>query len=222
MVVPAIRQAEVRVRPASSGDPLYDARFRRLIGVEAWQTLPVLVRARFAKRLQGTRAALYEGRVVETRMSAAGFLLAQFCRLFGAPLPLHRDADVPAAVCVTEDRASGGQCWTRIYGRHDGFPQVIRSAKMFTGPTGLEEHLGRGIGMALRVVPEAHGLLFVSDHYFLRWAGVRIRLPRWLGPGRTEVRHRDRGGGGFDFDLTLTHFVLGELLHQHAEFRDVH
>jgi hypothetical protein len=225
MVFPAFQQAQAGgrpdARPTKDADALCDVRFRRLVGTEAWQALPALVRARFAKRLQSTQAALYEGRVVETRMSRCGWLLAQACRLFGAPLPLHRDGDVPALVCVTEEEASGGQCWTRIYGCHSGFPQVIRSAKMFTGPTGLEEHLGRGIGMALQVVPEEHGLLFVSDHYFVRWAGVRLRLPHWLGPGRTEVRHRDRGEGAFDFDLTLTHPLLGELLHQHAEFRDV-
>lgn len=219
MGLPAFQQVETG--PSTFVRPLYDARFRRLVGAEAWQALPELVRARFAKRLQGSTAALYQGRVVETRMSRTGWLLTQFCRLFGAPLPLHRAADVPATVCVTEDPASGGQCWTRIYGCRSGLPQVIRSAKMFAGPTGLEEHLGWGIGMALRVVPEEHGLLFVSDHYFVRWAGVRLRLPRWLGPGRTEVRHRDRGEGAFDFDLVLTHPLLGELLHQHAEFRDV-
>jgi hypothetical protein len=222
MGLPAFQQAQAQPRSAAPADPPYDARFRRLVGAAAWQDLPHPVRARFAKRLQGTRTALYEGMVVETRMSRAGFLLAQFCRLFGAPLPLHRDADVPALVCVTEDCAGGGQLWTRIYGCRSGFPQVIRSAKMFAGPTGLEEHLGWGIGMALQVATEQHGLLFVSDHYFLRWGGLRLRLPYWIGPGRTEVRHRDRGGGTFDFDLTLTHPLLGELLHQHAEFRDVH
>jgi hypothetical protein len=222
MGLPAFQQVEAGRNSTAPADPLYDVRFRRLIGAEAWQALPPLVRKRFAKGLQGTKAALYEGRVVATRMSRAGWLLAQFCRLFGAPLPLHRDPDVPALVCVTEEGASGGQCWTRIYGCRSGFPQVIRSAKMFTGPTGLEEHLGWGIGMALRVVPEAHGLLFVSDHYFVRWARLRLRLPRWLGPGLTEVRHRDRGGGAFDFDLTLAHPLWGELLHQHAEFHDVH
>ena len=198
----------------------YDARFRRLIGREAWELLPVAVQNRFSKRLSGRAVALYRGCVVETRFTALGWLLAQALRPIGAPLPLAADRDVPAVVSVSEDRASGGQTWTRIYGRHRRFPQVIHSAKRFAGSTGLEEYVGRGIGMALRVEAMADGLRFISDHYFLMLGHWRLRLPRWTEPGVTIVEHRDRGGGEFAFDLELRHRMFGVLVGQHAVFHD--
>lgn len=199
---------------------LVDLRFRGLIGQQAWDRLPPLVQKRFSKRLQGNAMALYSGRVVRTEFSAVGWLFAQALRLIGAPLPVCRDSDVPAVVSVSEDKRSGGQVWSRLYGRRNGFPQVIHSAKRFAGVTGLEEYIGRGIGMALRVEPMADGLRFVSDHYFLMLAGRRIRLPRVLEPGRTVVEHHDLGHGVFAFNLALAHPLIGRLVEHHAIFRD--
>lgn len=98
---------------------------------------------------------------------------------------------------------------------------MIRSAKRFAGPTGLEEYIGRGIGMALTVEAIAGGLRFTSDHYFVAVGRWRLRLPAWMGPGQTTVSHRDLGGGQFAFDLHVEHALLGELVHQHALFRDL-
>ena len=204
----------------SKGGALYDTRFRRLVGEARWMQLPAAVQKRFSKRLAEARVALYPGVIEEVRFSRAGWLLAQLCRLVGAPLPLHRDKGVPATVSVSEDGRSGGQCWTRIYARASGFPQVIHSAKRFAGPTGLEEYLGKGLGMALRVEAVEDGLEFRSDHYFLDVGRWRLRLPHWLGPGRTVVRHIDRGEGAFQFSLSLVHPLLGELVYQSGEFRD--
>ena len=199
---------------------LHDLRFRSMIGREAWGLLPPAVQMRFSKRLSGVAVALYRGRVVRTEHSRLGWLLAQGLRLIGAPLPLSRDDDVPAVVCVSDDAPSGGQVWSRMYGRRSGFPQVIHSAKRFAGVTGLEEYVGRGIGMALRVEPMADGLRFVSDHYFLIIGKRRWRMPRWAEPGRTMVEHHDLGGGQFAFDLELRHPLLGRLVAQHAVFDD--
>jgi hypothetical protein len=205
--------------PAAAGPAeLGDLRFRRLVGEAGWGALPEPVRARFSKRLGGGRTAIYCGEVVECRMSQLGAALAQLARLIGGPLPLTRDCWVPAAVAVTEDPSSGGQFWTRIYSRARGFPQVIHSAKRFCGPTGLEEHLGRGFGIALRVEVEGGALRFVSDHYFLCFGRLRLRLPRWLEPGRMTVSHIECGGGRFAFLLLLSHPRLGELVRQTAMF----
>jgi len=200
--------------------PLLDLRFRRLIGREAWDDLPQAVRQRFSKQLSGDAVALYRGRVVRTDFSALGWLLAQFLRIIGAPLPVSRDTEVPALVSVSEDHRSGGQVWSRLYGRRNGFPQVIHSAKRFAGVTGIEEYVGHGVGMALKVEALADGLRFISDHYFLTIAGRRLRLPRWIEPGQTVVEHHDLGHGCFRFSLKLHHPWLGRLVEQHALFRD--
>src|SRR3546814_14051004 len=129
------------------GDPLYDYRFRRLVPRAAWDALPEDVRHRFSKRLTGVAVTTYSGEIVWTRLSAAGWLLAQFCRPIGAPLPLASSGPASAAVAVSEDRASGGQCWSRLYGRPSGHPPVLHRANSFAGPTGLGEHLGGGFGL---------------------------------------------------------------------------
>ncbi len=207
----------------SAGKPAapYDLRFRGLIGEEAWGGLPDAVKRRFSKRIAGARVVMYPGKIEIARFSRLGWLFAQCARAIGAPLPLSRDCGVPAAVSVTEDSASGGQFWTRIYGRKHGFPQVIHSAKQFAGPTGLEEHIGFGIGMALKVSAVEGGLEFVSDHYFVSVLGRRIRLPKWLEPGVTKVRHIDQGEGAFLFSLHVQHPWLGELVYQQGRFSDV-
>jgi len=199
---------------------LIDLRFRGLLRRADWDALPIRVKRRFSKRLAANRIALYAGEITEVRFSGLGWFLAQALSVIGGPLPLRRDINVPAAVCVAEDRQGGGQIWTRIYHHTDGFPQMINSAKRFAGPTGLEEHIGWGIGMALRVEPIEKGLAFISDHYFWQLGKLRLKLPRWIVPGRTEVRHIDRGDGSFDFTLRLIHPRFGELLWQRAIFRD--
>lgn len=208
-------------RAPGAAPEMGDLRFRTLIGEEAWARLPQATRARFGKRIAGCVAALYVGEVVECRISAAGRLLGRIGRLIGAPLPLCRDADMPACVSVTEDCSSGGQNWTRIYGRRRGFPQVISSCKSFAGPTGLEELVGGGFGIALIVEVEDGALHFLGDHYFWKVRGRRLRIPRWLAPGALRVSHIDCNHGLFAFVMALRHPWFGELVHQTAMFRDL-
>jgi hypothetical protein len=208
-------------RPAAAApSPIEDIRFRALAGAEAWNRLPAAVRARFERHIGPGATILYAGEVVECRMSRWGRLLCQLVRVVGAPLPLSSDAFVPAAVTVTEDAASGGQFWTRVYGRRRGFPQVIHSSKRFAGPTGLEEYVGWGVGIALRLEVRDEALHFLSDHYFLKLGPARLRVPRWLSPGRMRVSHIDCGHGSFAFVLSLVHPWLGELVRQTAMFEE--
>jgi len=204
----------------SSGLLLDDARFRGLLSPEDWGRLPVAVWRRFSKRLAGGKTVVYAGEVEESFHSRAGWWLAQLTRLMGGPLPTGTESRVPMIVTVTEDVASGGQVWTRICARSDGFPQVIHSAKRFMGPTGLEEYIGCGIGVALRLSVEHEGLFFRSAGYFLCIGKLRLRLPDWLTPGELTVSHTDLGGGLFRFTLDVIHPRLGVLIRQSAVFAE--
>ena len=92
--------------------------------------------------------------------------------------------------------------------------------KRFQGPTGLEEYVGAGIGMALRVTVENGALVFRSAHYFLELGRFRVAIHDLLSPGQMEIVHRDLGSE-FAFELTLTHRLFGRLIHQLAYFKEV-
>lgn len=207
-------------RPDSDGGTV-PGPFRTLVGDEEWHRLPRAVRARFGRILAPGESAAYFGEVASTRMTFFGRCWAQIARLAGAPLPLRPVAHASAAVIVTEDEAGDAQTWTRLYHEAGRLPQVIRSMKRFAGPTGLEECVGAGIGMALAVSVERRALVFRSTHYFWRLGGLHLRIPNWLTPGCTEVIHREERAGQFSFTLTVTHPWFGQAIRQVAFFRDV-
>ena len=199
---------------------LDDNRFRALLSDEDWGRLPLATWRRFSKRSAGGKTVVYVGRVEESRHSRIGWWLAQLARLIGGPLPTGTETGVPMIVTVTEDAASGGQVWTRICARSNGFPQVIHSAKRFAGPTGLEEYVGFGICMALRLSVEGEALVFRSTGYFLSIGSLRLPLPDRITPGALTVTHTDLGGCAFRFTLEAVHPHLGLLVRQSALFRE--
>jgi hypothetical protein len=198
-----------------------DTRFRALMRAEDWESLPTAIRRRFSKRLADGATALYAGEVLETTMSRMGWLWAQALRLIGGPLPVTRNRHVPAVVVVTEDHASRGQIWTRLYGQPGCFAQVVQSCKRFAGPTGLEEYIGYGVGMTLTVGAREGALIFRSRDYFVELLGWRWPLPAWLAPGATVVTHAELPDGRFSFTLQLIHPRLGHMIRQIAMFREV-
>jgi hypothetical protein len=204
---------------------LVDLRFRALVGEEAWSRLPEAVQRRFSKRLSPGEAALYKGHVAATELSRAGRVLSFLARAIGGPLPLTHGATGAAVVIVMEDAALWGQSWTRTYARPGRSPQVVHSAKRFSGPTGLEERVVGGVGMTLRVTVEDGALFFRSERYFLEFGRLRVYLPRWAEPGSMEIVHSEEEARGsrdsaFSFRLSLSHPLFGRLLHQIAYFRD--
>jgi Domain of unknown function (DUF4166) len=199
---------------------LCDIRFRALLSDEDWGRLPLATWRRFSKRLADGNTAIYVGEVVEVRFSRIGWWLAQLARLIGGPLPTGADTSVPSIVTVTEDAATGGQVWTRIYARRKGFPQVIHSSKRFAGPTGLEEYVGYGVGMALRMLVDGQALVFRSAGYFLQVGRRKLPLPALMTPGVLTVTHTDLGRGEFQFTLEIVHPRFGLLVRQSAVFQE--
>ena len=199
---------------------LGDLRFRALLAEADWYELPLPVRRRFSKRLVDGETAAYVGEILETRLSRAGWLLAQLLRLIGAPLPTATDCGVPSVVTVTEEMATGGQIWTRLYARRRSFPQVVHSSKRFAGRTGLEEYVGYGIGMALKLEVEDGALVFRSEGYFFEALQRRFFLPIWTTPGALSVTHAEIGDGRFLFILEIVHPRFGLLVRQSPAFRE--
>jgi hypothetical protein len=199
---------------------LDDHRFRRLLPSEEWGRLPVAIWRRFSKRLADGATAVYVGEQDEISFSRAGWWAAQMARLIGGPLPIVAETNVPVVVTVTEDTASGGQVWSRICARGNGFPQVIHSIKRFAGPTGLEEYVGLGVTMALKVSVKHDALVFSSAGYAVQFGRLRLPLPDWLTPGDLTVIHSDLGAGSFRFTLEVVHPRFGWLLRQSAVFRE--
>jgi hypothetical protein len=206
--------------PAVRESELGDLRFRGLLSDEAWEALPPAIRRRFTKRMAAGHTTVYVGEVFETWMSKAGWCVAQAARLIGAPLPLAQGVHLPSVVTVSEDAARGGQIWTRMYARRAGVPQVIQSLKRFAGPTGLEEHVGRGLSVALTLHVEDDALVFRSAGFFVQLAGLRLALPAWATPGVLSVIHAELGDGRFSFTLQLVHPRFGLLMRQMAAFRE--
>ena len=212
----------MQLRPFRHPDlPCADSRFSTLLGQRSWSKLPPAIRRRFGSRVKGGDSVVYQGIVTAMQMNWAGKILALAARLVGAPLPYDLSCvGMPAVVTVTEDVAGNGQFWIRQYGRKSGFPQMIHSSKRFSGPTGIEEYIGYGIGMALNVAEQDGALLFKSDHYFVSVFGRKIRVPRLIAPGELVIGHHDLGEGQFRFSMRLDHKLLGHILSQDAIFSD--
>ena len=214
------RLPRLAATPAPNTILLDDHRFHDLLPDGEWGRLPLAIWRRFSKRFADGETVVYVGTVEEANLSRAGWWLAQLARVVGGPLPTGTETGVPMVVTVTEDAASGGQIWTRICARSNGFPQVIHSAKRFAGPTGLEEYVGYGVSMALRISVEREALVFRSVGYSLQVGPLRLPLPPRLTPGDLTVTHSDLGGGTFRFTLELVHPRFGKLIRQSAVFRE--
>lgn len=199
-----------------------DDRFARLLPADDWLSLPEAVHRRFAYKAGPGQSVLYRGVTMELRHTLPGLMLAHAARLIGAPLPTNRKSEkYPAIVAITDVPDTSGQIWTRLYSRGAIFPQAINSMKRFSGPTGLEEHVGGGVSMSLKLAVKGGALFFSSSDYFLKVFGLRLKLPAMLTPGRMVIGHHDMGGGSFAFTLTLTHSIFGQMISQTTIFHDM-
>lgn len=208
--------------------PMGDLRFRHLFTDADWRKLPIAVRQRFGRRVAIGDALIYRGHVEYNRVNRWGFVLNTVLKLIGAPLPLDTQNIGAAAVVTVTESPDGAQIWMRQYARQNDrkpFPQIIQSAKRFTGTTGIEEHIGRGIGMSLIPLVEGEELVFHAQDIFWdvrlgKHRKLRLTLPKWLGPNELRAGHEELGDGAFVFTLRLTHKWFGTLLDQRVWFRD--
>ncbi len=200
--------------------PTHTQSFVGLVGHDSWQSLPLAIRRRFERTVAPGESVAFVGEVASTRLTYIGWLWAQLARVVGGALPLKALARTAAVVLVTADASGAGQLWTRIYHEPGRLPQVVRSMKRFAGPTGLEERVSAGIGMALNVSVAQRALMFRSAYYFWRVGGFQLRIPDWLTPGRIEVVHREERAGRFSFTLSVIHPWFGNIIHQVAHFKD--
>ena len=121
---------------------------------------------------------------------------------------------------VAQDASGIAQCWTRIYHGEGALPQVIRSTKRFAGPTGLEECVGAGIGMALALSVEQRALAFRSTEYFWRCGRLRIRIPDCLECPGASPSSIARSARVASVLRCAWRPWFGELIRQVAFFRD--
>jgi len=212
--------SELTSGPAAGREPPAELRIRRLVRDANWARLPAAVRRRFSRRISKGQFVVYFGRVSECEFSRAGCLLAQLARLIGGPLPLSSETGGASVVTVTEDGDEAGQLWTRLYARRHKKPQIIHSAKRFAGPTGLEKHVGCGVGVTLRVEADDRALTFRSERYFVDLGRWRLWLPSWLSPGAMTVAHTEIDPDHFAFSLDLVGQWLGPLIHQRIVFEE--
>jgi len=208
--------ATARFRPPRR---IADASFRELLGELAWRRLAPAVRERFAWKPAPGAAIRYVGMMNVVRASAAGWLMAQACRLLGTPLAPYRGSDVPVTVTLRLDGDGHGIVWERLYRFAGRAPVRCASVKKATDE-GLIECVGAGIGMWLKLSEHKGELHFRSTGYFWRRGRRRVRLPRWLTPGELHVVHADLGGGWFRFRIAVRHRLLGETLFQDGIFAE--
>lgn len=209
--------------PPPPTTPIGDLRFRQLFTDQDWKALPPAVRERFGRRVAIGEALIYRGHVEYNHVNRWGRILNAALKLIGAPLPLDTQNTGAAAIVTVTEAPDGGQIWMRQYARADSqkpFPQIIQSAKRFTGATGIEEHIGKGIGMSLRACVEERELVFRAEDIFWDVGPVRLKLPRWLGPTVLRAGHEEVADNCFVFTLQLEHKWFGKMLDQRVWFQD--
>lgn len=197
-------------KPESHGD------FRPLVQGGGWSSLTSDIRKRFDAMSDHPALINYIG-TMKVERSRAGWLFAQFCRLFGSPLVMDRADDVPVAVNVFPVDG-GGICWQRVFNFKGKKPVTVQSVKVVDAKHGLLECVGGGLGMRLKVFEKDCALHFTSDQYFLKIGAFQLPLPFIFSPGALHVEHIDEGNNHFRFRMSFTHPWLGRTFFQDGIF----
>ena len=209
----------LRFRPRAAL-PAAKPDFASLVGTEGWQRLAPDIRRRFGTAPAAGQAIRYDGVMSRVECSAAGWLLAQLCRVIGTPFAPQRGTDVPVAITLRKEPADGAIIWEREY-RYPGQASIrVRSTKRGTAEGNLLECVGAGFAMCLDVGEEDGALHFRCERYVWRLGPWQIPLPRLLSPGTAHVVHEDLGEGRFRFAMSIRHRLLGLLFYQDGVFHE--
>jgi len=195
-----------------------DDTYQKLLGIKAWSKLKPEIRKRFSMKPGSQQTIHYRG-WIHVRRNIAGFLFACFCKIIGGPLVIQQDRSVPIEVELQAE-ANGGVSWIRNYHFNRGSSQV-KSSKRLNTQGELEEHIGCGLSMRLKVFERDGNLYFLSEDYRWRIGRFCFTVPTLLTPGVTLVSHEQIAGNRFRFSLSVNHRYFGEVFHQLGEFRQV-
>ncbi len=194
-----------------------------LLGPRSWSRLPQAVRDRLANPVRAGESITYHGTMHKATATGFGKLMAIIARLAGAPVAHLTGPDVPCEVKLYHDKKRGGTVWERVYHFDSKTVRAATTKKAANDGSSLEcfgNALGLGSGMVLDIFEAGTALHFVSRHFFIEIFGLRLKLPQVLNPGQPVVTHRDLGHGTFQFLMTVTHLLLGEIMFQDGTFHD--
>jgi len=190
--------------------------YQNLLSKGEWSNLHPAIQRRFSIQLHN--CITYQGEMKEVYLSFTGKLLAQCCRLIGAPLALHCGKNIPIVVNVYPNKKLNGMTWDRLY-RYEKSPvNRVKSTKCVLKNIGLVEMVRFGFGMELNVYEEHHAIVFESKRFFWKFRNIKINIPDWLSPGKTVVSQRALDDRRFEFRLDVEHPILGQVFKQVGVF----
>jgi hypothetical protein len=167
---------------------------------------------------QGAGGSLLEGRVRDSwrRGGPLGWLLAAILRVdfraTGASSPFElRNELLPGDAML----------WRRTLRGERATIENVGVMRWDARRGALVDAIGRRGAIEVELVPAVDGaaLALASRRQWLRVAGVRIRLPRWLA-GSASVREREEAHGGIALRLELRHPWLGAYAGYEAELAE--
>lgn len=208
--VPLIHEQEAKNRTTT---------IQRQLG-DAWGELHPAIQKRFARDPSESEHIFYRGKMETIERSRAGKWFAFLTTYIGNPLTPYNGTDVPMDVVLHRQHGKSGIFWRRTYYYPSRKPYTVSSAKCETAAGEMQECVGGGFGMALKVYVEGGNLHFRSTRYFWRLANMRFTLPHLLTPGETHVVHEEVGEGWFRFTISMDHPRLGRTFYQTGLFKE--
>lgn len=197
----------------------YATTIQRQLG-DAWSELHPAIQRRFVKDPSESEHIFYRGKMETIERSRAGKWFAFLTTYIGNPLTPHDGKDVLMDVVLHRQHGSSGIFWRRTYYYPSRKPYTVTSAKCETAAGEMQECVGGGFGMALKVYVQDGNLHFRSTRYFWRLGNMRFTLPHLLTPGETHVVHEEVGNGWFRFTISMDHPRLGRTFYQTGLFKE--